>query len=55
MDALTAVGVAKPAAHGHATKSIVKARRGSRVTSNTSPAARNEEGTTFFAKRSPIV
>ena len=44
IDALTAVGVARPAAHGQATISMVTLRRMSRVSTNTRPARRNETG-----------
>jgi WD40 repeat protein len=46
--ALIAVGVANPTAHGHATSSIVIARRRSRVTSKVSADSANEAGTAQY-------
>ena len=51
--ALIAVGVARPTAHGHATRSMVIARRTSRVTMSVSAETRNDAGTNRREKLSP--
>ena len=53
--ALIAVGVARPTAQGHATSSIVIARRTSRVTSKVTADNRKDAGTKRREKFSPMV
>ena len=55
MAALTAVGVASPAAQGQAMTSTVMLRRMLPVTAKTPPARRKERGTVRRAKRSARV